>query len=240
MTTIPAHTIAADVRRNGFAVWPDFLPPSRRAALQRAAHDLAAGEHAHRYPKSTRVWDLYRHGQSFLDLLTAPNLVAVLTDLLGEHYLLSDYSLNMVGPNQPIDDWHIDYPYNEMPDLVYGGTLGLQCVLALDTFTEQNGATQIIPGSHIPPRRPSENLPAEPTSFLAKPGTLLVMAAATWHRSGANRSTHTRSAALLSFVERWIRPMCEPPEPGPWSANDDLRLLLGLQRPTETINGVPI
>jgi ectoine hydroxylase-related dioxygenase (phytanoyl-CoA dioxygenase family) len=240
MTTIIEQSIAADVRSHGFAIWPGFLPQSRCTALQRAADDLVSGQHAHNYPKSTRVWDLYRHGQAFRDLLTTPNLSGVLTDLLGEHYLLSDYSLNVVGPAQPVDDWHIDYPYNDMLTPVDGDILGLQCVLALEAFTEDNGATQLVPDSHRPPRRPPATLGTTPVSFLAQPGTLLVLAAATWHRSGANRSARSRTAALLSFVPRWVRPMSDPPEPGPWSLTGELRIMLGLERPAETINGVPI
>lgn len=29
MTTVSVHTVAADVRRHGFAIWPDFLPPQQ-------------------------------------------------------------------------------------------------------------------------------------------------------------------------------------------------------------------
>lgn len=44
----------------------------------------------------------------------------------------------------------LDYPCNEMPAIVTGAILGLQCILALDRFTEDNGATRPVPGSHRP------------------------------------------------------------------------------------------
>lgn len=232
--------LAQEVRHAGAAVWPRFAEGQQLVDLRTAAYQLTIGHHALHFPKSTRVWDLYRHGQCFLDLLTAPQLHEVLHHLLGVHFLLSDFSLNVVHPHQPIDDWHIDYPYNEMYQLVSGSLLGLQCVLALDEFTTQNGATQYIPGSHADPRRPAPEDIGTSTVFHAQPGTLLIMAAATWHRSGVNTSSSTRAAILLSFVERWIRPMSGPPETGPWSSTEALRLLLGVQRPPETINGVPV
>jgi ectoine hydroxylase-related dioxygenase (phytanoyl-CoA dioxygenase family) len=168
-------------------------------------------------------------------------LKCALLELLGEGYLLSDYSLNIVNPAQPIDDWHIDYPYNEMTHPVTGSALlGVQCVLAIDEFTAENGATQYIPLSREPSRVPNASTEHPYEQLEAVAGTLTIMAASTWHRSGYNASSLPRSAVLLSFVERWIRPMNDPPEPGPWSTSQELRMLLGLERPAETINGVAI
>ncbi|MFI0448036.1 phytanoyl-CoA dioxygenase family protein [Actinomadura sp. 6N118] len=239
LTAVPAGLIA-DVRANGFAVWPTFVGPDRCVELAELAAELSAGPYGLRFPKSTRVWDLYRHGAMFVELLADTRLVAAVTELLGKHYLLSDFSLNSVLPGLPVDAWHLDYPFNEMPGTLSGSILGLQCVLALDPFTLTNGATELIAGTHDRPRTPIAAEIGERFTFVAEPGTLLVMAAATWHRSGLNASTAPRTAILLSFVERWVRPMCDPPEPGPWSHTEELRILLGMSRPPETINGVPI
>jgi ectoine hydroxylase-related dioxygenase (phytanoyl-CoA dioxygenase family) len=173
-------------------------------------------------------------------MVTKPGLADLLDDLLGKYHLMSDYSLNVVNPGQPVDEWHVDYPYNEMRDLVTGGTLGLQCVLAVDTFTESNGATRLVPGSHVSPRRPAEARVNSAETFTAEPGTLLIMAAATWHRSGHNRSERPRTAVLMSFVERWIRPMSDPLPAALWVHDQRLQVMLGAQRPAETINGVPV
>ncbi|MFE6333984.1 phytanoyl-CoA dioxygenase family protein [Streptomyces sp. NPDC057798] len=235
----PAH-VSADVRAQGYAIWPGFLTGPATARLQDHVNRLVSGVHANHYPKSTRVWDLFRHGEPFVDLLANPALTAVLDELLGEHHLLSDFSLNVVHPQQPVDGWHIDYPYNEMPAPVSGSLLGLQCVLPLSPFHAANGATELVPSSHTRKSPPDPQQINGQVVFDAEPGSLLVMAAATWHRSGFNASPHPRSAILLSFVERWVRPMSDPPEEGPWARTGALRTLLGMQRPPETINGVPI
>lgn len=231
--------LAMVVRADGYAVWPGFLDGACLARLRRGADALLATEHARRYPKSTRIWDLYLHGGSFVEVLTDDRLIPILDTLLGEGHLLSDYSLNQVGPGQPIDDWHIDYPYNEMPVLVSGAILGLQCVLTLNHFDQRNGATQLIGGTHRTPCRPTAPTTA-PVIYEAEPGSLLVMAAATWHRSGLNQSDRPRTALLMSFVERWIKPMSAPTDGLKEPAPQRLRALLGLETATETINGVPI
>lgn len=237
MPPTPLRSLAEVVREEGAAVWRTFLDKGALDHVRSATTALAQGSHAHAYPKSTRVWDLFRHGDIFVDLLSDRPLNALLTELLGEHHLLSDCSLNVVHSHQPIDDWHIDYPYNEMPTLVAGSVLGLQCVLAVDAFTSENGATQFVPGSHAPPRRPVVTEVRGAVIFEAEPGDLLVMAATTWHRSGHNTSGEPRTAILLSFVERWVRPMLDPPEPGRWGRDRELGFFLARNAPLRQSTG---
>jgi hypothetical protein len=231
--------LAALVRANGYAIWTDFLDHPCLTRLRHQSDALLSTEHARNYPKSTRIWDLHIHGGAFVDVLTDTRLVPLLDALLGEGHLLSDYSLNQVQPGQPLDDWHIDYPYNEMTAPVSGAILGLQCVLAMDRFSDDNGATQLIAQTHHSPRSPTAPFGA-PVVFDAAPGSLLVMAAATWHRSGLNRSQGPRAAVLMSFVERWVKPMSAPTDGLEEPIPQRLRTLLALDAAPETINGVPL
>lgn len=236
----PPPELASTVREHGAGTWPGFADGYTLAGLRADAHQLANGPRALHFPTSTRVWDLHRHGDRFVELLDHHGLACLLDDLLGADHLLSDYSLNVVHRDGRSDRWHIDHPYNEMRDLTDGPLLAVQCILALDDFTTDNGATHYLPGSHRPPRRPDPDLDTNGHTVLVTAGTLVVLAAATWHRSGRNTTPVPRSALLLSFIERWIRPMNDPPEPGPWAHNTRIRRLLSLERPPETIDGHPI
>ncbi|MBA3339685.1 MAG: phytanoyl-CoA dioxygenase family protein, partial [Geodermatophilaceae bacterium] len=228
------------VRDRGVAVVPNFVPTELLRTVNQALPKLLGSSHALAFPKSTRVWDLYRHGEPFRELLKLPQLETLMRELLGAAYLLSDYSLNVVNPQQPQDDWHLDYPFNEMERLVQGALLGVQCVVTLDTFTAKNGATQVYAGSHLPARRPDPRATATYDTVQTGPGSLVIMAASAWHRSGHNAARKPRAGILMSFVERWVRPMNDPPEPGPWSTTKATRIMLGMERPPETINGHPI
>jgi len=99
--------------------------------------------------------------------------------------------------------------------------------------------THLVPGTHRVPERPGP-VAGTPLRFDADPGTLLIMAAATWHRSGLNRSDRPRTAVLMSFVERWIKPMSAPSAGLAELIPQRLRILLGLDEATETINGIPV
>jgi len=236
----PPPELATNVREDGAGSWPGFADIETLARLRADAHRLATGPHALHFPTSTRVWDLHLHGHRFVEFLDHPGLASLLDDLLGPDHLLSDHSLNVVHRDGRPDRWHIDYPYNEMRDLIDGPVLAVQCIHALDDFTTDNGATRYLPGTHRPPRRPEPDLDHDGRPVLTAAGTLTVLAAATWHRSGRNTTRNPRSAILLSFVEGWIRPMTGTPEPGPWAHNTRTRRLLGLEPPPETIDGHPV
>jgi hypothetical protein len=234
---------ASSITELGFHHWKGFLDPEAVVLLRALGLALIDSTRAVAFPTSTRVWDVYRHGQPFLDLLLDPRLRALFDVILGEHHLISDYSLNSIQPGQPGGRWHLDYPYNQMQRLPEDdGCLGLQAILALDPFTRANGATELIPLSHRPPRSPDEGADdAALTTFIAEPGDLLVLAAATWHRSGTNTSSGARCAVLISAVPRWVRPMNQPPtDDGPWAATATLRIMLGAQAPPDTLDGVEV
>jgi hypothetical protein len=216
----------------GFYVWRGFEDLSRCAALLDQAEGLLRSDAARRFPNSTRLWELYRYGADMVDLMGHPELLALVAGLLGPCPVLSDLSLNQVRDAELPDIWHIDYPFSHMGTLVSGSLLGVQCIMPLDEFTDDNGATQLVPGSHRRYRHPPAAVPDQDvTIFTAAPGDLLIIAASTWHRAGINLTGQPRTAVLFSFVESWIRPMTGPPEDGPWSATPSARLLLGMERP---------
>ncbi len=220
------------VLADGFYVWRGFQDPSRCARLGERAKELLRSDAARQFPTSTRLWELYRYGDDMVDLMCDPGLLALAASLLGPFPILSDLSLNEIRGGETADYWHIDYPFSHMRTRVSGSLLAIQCVMPLSPFTDDNGATQLLPGTHLRDGQPPADGHAPMTTFTAAPGDLLIIAAATWHRSGVNTTARSRTAVLFSFVENWIRPMTGPPEPGPWSAEPPGRWLLGFEHPT--------
>lgn len=222
---------AARFHSDGYHLWRGFLEPERVKTLLVLAEDLLASDAALHTPESVRAFQLFRHGEAFSDLVTDERLQELTDTLLGPNALLADLSLNRVDRGAKPDRWHIDHPYNAMTHIVEGGLLGLQCVLPLTPFTADSGATEFLPGTHRRYKQPPLSPAGTPVTAVAEPGDLLVLPAATWHRAGINATDEPRVALLLSFVESWIRPMADPPEPGPWSQTRAARIRLGIERP---------
>ncbi len=73
----------------------------------------------------------------------------------------------------------------------------------LDEFTERNGATRIVPGSHRWPkdRTATEN---EAVSAVAPAGSAIVWLGSTIHGGGANRSNASRRGVVMSYNLGWL------------------------------------
>jgi ectoine hydroxylase-related dioxygenase (phytanoyl-CoA dioxygenase family) len=85
----------------------------------------------------------------------------------------------------------------------------INTIWALDDFTAENGATRVIPYSHLwnDERKPSE---AEAQPAVMPRGSVLVMDAGLYHGGGANLSSRSRTAVLLGYSLGWLRPLENP------------------------------
>ena len=74
----------------------------------------------------------------------------------------------------------------------------------LDDFTEENGATRVIPGSHLKGPHPDD---AEQPSYPAEMprGSIVVYLGSTLHGGGANRSDKPRRALVNTYALGWLR-----------------------------------
>ena len=85
---------------------------------------------------------------------------------------------------------------------------GMRCLVnalwALTDFTDDNGATQVVPGSQDWPGERAP-LPHEMTTAEMERGSVLLYFGATRHNAGANRSTKPRIAVVMSHVLGWLR-----------------------------------
>jgi Phytanoyl-CoA dioxygenase (PhyH) len=235
--------VLATLEQAGAAIWRGFRSADACAELRVVVEKLLAGPDSRHYPRSTRVYKLYQYGQGLLDLMCDTGLLSIVERVLGDYPLVSDFSLNQVHHGGMPDKWHIDYPFNEMSQLVTGSPLGMQCILTLSPFTAETGATQFVPRSALRYALPTSQADNEYQTFLAEPGDLLLMKASTWHRAGVNHTATARTAVLFSFVERWVRPMEDPAPSGTWSQTLLARRLLGVERPPEEMaldGGVPV
>ena len=76
---------------------------------------------------------------------------------------------------------------------------------AITDFTEANGATRLVPGSHLADQAPTplqqyDTVPAE----MAK-GDVLVWVGSLWHGGGANRTRHRRVGIAMNYCAGYIR-----------------------------------
>jgi len=109
-----------------------------------------------------------------------------------------------IGPNEPAQPIHRDqwaYDFFTFPK-----DYEVQCntIWALTDFTEENGATRVIPGSnHYEDKlrlSVDDSVPAEMSR-----GSVLVYTGAVYHGGGANRSSSVRKGINITYNLSWLR-----------------------------------
>ena len=95
------------------------------------------------------------------------------------------------------DDGHYPIPYPHPPLIV-------NTLIALDPFTVENGATEVVPRSHLKTGKIDQD---EPTVSVEMPvGGLLLWDGALWHRGGGNSTKSSfRRSINLNFNLAWLK-----------------------------------
>ena len=74
----------------------------------------------------------------------------------------------------------------------------------LDEFTESNGGTRVVPGSHFSGGQPDST--AKSIAATGPAGTALLCDGRIWHGTGANNTDQPRRAVLTTFCTPQFRP----------------------------------
>jgi len=80
----------------------------------------------------------------------------------------------------------------------------VNALVALTPFTEANGATRVVAGSHLLPEEEAYDEDAAVPAEMA-PGSVLLFSGKTVHAAGANRTSSARHGLHLSYCLGWLR-----------------------------------
>ena len=155
------------------------------------------------------VFNLHNKSLDWFALFEHPQILSIVSAALqqGSYQQAEPYYLNNISARCPLlgnpgQQLHID---SGLPGVNY--CLKANVVWLLDDFTEQNGATRIVPGSHtwtsFPPngeRHPDEII------VTGSEGSALVFNANLWHGGCANITNSSRWALLLGYAMWFIKP----------------------------------
>ena len=192
----------------GFCVIPELLDASQlqrqREALVPWIDQGPIGRNVFEVTRTHRIYVMLAKDPVFAELVVHPVSLAWAEHCLGQSCLLSACLAIHLQPGESAQPWHTDDGHTSLTpphDL-----LGVSTFWALDDTTLENGATEVLPGSHrwsateFPgvlrdqDFATGEDAAADPgahpdTVKVTMPaGSLMIARGDLWHRGGANRS----------------------------------------------------
>jgi len=147
----------------------------------------------------------------FEDIATDPRLMALLSRFLEGNFLLSATHAISLGPDETAQSIHNDDGFYRQPRTA--PAVGYSVIGAIDAFTAENGATEVIPGSHLWSEEELAERRKDPAALekLLVPmevpaGACFVFPGKLLHRGGANRTKKPRLAFTNQYCAGWARP----------------------------------
>lgn len=205
----PAGRILPALERDGYAVIENVLEGATlervRAELKPHLDSRAPGTENMMGTRTRRFGRLLARSRTVQDLLVHPLVLALADAVLLPHCVR--YQVNYTGvmylePGETAQPLHRDtgfYPFqNPAPPLI------LATMWALTDFTDENGATRLVPGSR---HWTDERAPRREDIVAAEmpAGSVLLYVGNTIHGGGANRSAAARYGLALHYSLGWLR-----------------------------------
>jgi hypothetical protein len=106
--------------------------------------------HTGRTGSTTRIDDFVHRGPEFDGIYIYPPLLTACCQIVGGPFKLSGMRARTLKPGAPMERLHVDVKYRA------NGWPFVGCILMIDAFDAENGATRFVPGTHLQAAEPSE------------------------------------------------------------------------------------
>lgn len=153
--------------------------------------------------QTVRIYNLLVHGKVFERVPVHRNVLPIVEGVLDAGCLISSLSSIAICEGetpQPIhaDDQLMPIPKPHPPTVC-------NSMWALTDFTEENGATRIIPGTHLADASPDYGRHYESIAAEMPRGSVLVWHGSLWHGGGANTTSERRIGLAMNYCAGYVR-----------------------------------
>jgi ectoine hydroxylase-related dioxygenase (phytanoyl-CoA dioxygenase family) len=209
---------------DAFLAMPGFLTAAEMRALADKFDELLeeerrrAGIEAHQEKGADRLANLVNKDPIFETCFTHPRILAAIDHIINGEIKLNSLNGRAAVPAEGLQPLHSDYGLGTGDERIYaeatvdpGHYRVCNSIWLLDDFTEENGATRVVPGSHRWQKVPSEEIPNPMAShpdeqlLIYPAGTVVIFNGHVWHGGTKNVSDRPRRALHSSFSDREFR-----------------------------------
>lgn len=198
--------VVSTLDEHGFAIVENYRTAEdiarKKADLQRILATVPKGRNDFEGFSTQRIYALFAKTRTFDDAALDPLMLGVLERVLGTGFQFSAPVGINIGPGESAQRLHRDEGF---PIARPHQELVLNSMWALDDFTEANGATRVVPGSHKwVDRAPDESASTIQATMAA--GSVMFFVGNVFHGGGANDTSSFRLGVILHFCAGWVRP----------------------------------
>lgn len=212
MRSMSEQEISDNVERideQGYTVVEDVIDQPLLAELTEALAEIedenkfGYRDTAFEGTRTVRIYNLLAYHRAFEKIPVSPLVLPIVERVLDNQLLLSSLSAICIGPGQEAQVIHADTNMIPLPRPHLPITVN--SMWALTDFTEANGATRIVPGSHKFDHDPVYGEHYETVCAEMPAGSVLVWNSAMWHGGGQNLTDERRDGIASYYCAGWIR-----------------------------------
>lgn len=210
---LPADPITRDrverILEQGYVVIPNCF--SREQAKEAVAEvdrlsgkDAPTGRSDFEGHLTNRIFALPNKSRVFDKFYMLPEVLALNDYFLEPDYLMYVIQSIVINPGEGQQVIHHDDGVTKLPRP--RAPLSAAIMAVIEDYTETNGATMVIPGSHLwgPEQKPNRK---NAISVTCPAGSVIYFLGTLYHSGGANRSKKPRHGLTIQYCQPYIRPL---------------------------------
>lgn len=201
------------VLKCGYIILHNQFSPSDAAAARAEIARLSGstpqnGRNPFEGLKTNRIYSLFNKTRFFDKYTILPRVLALNDYFLDPGFNISSFHTIVIKPGEKPQPLHFDDQFCHIPRPRV--PLGTAIIVAFDDFTEKNGATRVVPGSHL---WGGERVPTFEESIPAgcPEGSVIFFVSTMWHGGGPNETEQGRQSLTVQYCQPYVR----APSPSP-------------------------
>jgi ectoine hydroxylase-related dioxygenase (phytanoyl-CoA dioxygenase family) len=225
-----------EVRVQGYAILDGIIPPAELPRWRERLDAVYARQEAETGRDDMQGLNeldtaraLVAYDDHFAELAAQPTVLALVRRLVAQYVILSQQNGVLCHANRVHHQtaWHRDLPYQEV---VTSRPLAVSAIFALDEFSQESGATWVVPASHKQEVGPSTDyIERHRVPAVAAAGSVILLDSLLLHCTGLNTAGFIRRAVINLYTVPLLAQQINLPRAlqGRLSDRPELRQLLG-------------
>ena len=197
------------IARDGYTIVRNVIAPELVDALNtdllrlERFYDIRPAPNSFEGHDTIRIYNLLGLGEIYQQIPVHETILAIVEGVLDRGCLISSLSSISILAGEVAQPIHADDQL--MPLTKPHAPTVCNTMWALTDFTEPNGATRLIAGTHLGDSSPNYGQHYDSIAAEMTKGSVLIWHGSLWHGGGANTTAARRVGIAMNYCAGWVR-----------------------------------